>query len=94
MKRLIGLLLAIAIVVSVVPYARSLGTPSSPLNIAAKNWIPLGDTAGFVITRPLPGDPWPAAGMVKGYFMVRQGNDWLRVDSGQDLQVQPATIAR
>jgi len=90
MKRIIALLLAIAIVVSVVPYARSLGTSSSPPNIAAKNWIALGDAAGFVITRPVPGDPWPAAGMVKGYFMVRQGSDWLRVESGQDMQVQPA----
>ena len=94
MKRLIGLLLAIAIVVSVVPYARSLGTSPPPPSIAAKNWIALGDAAGFVITRPLPGDPMPAPGAVKGYFMVRQGNDWLRVESRQDMQVQPATIAR
>jgi hypothetical protein len=94
MKRLFGLLVAVAIVITAVPYARSLGAPPSPPNIAAKNWIPLGDEAGFVITRPLSDDPKPAPGMVKGYFMVRQGNNWLRVDSGQDLQVQPATITR
>jgi hypothetical protein len=80
MKKILGLLLAIAIVIAAVPYARSLG--ASPA------------AGGFVISRPSPGDPWPAAGVVKGYFMVRQGNDWLRVDSGQELQVQPATITR
>jgi hypothetical protein len=94
MKRLFGLLVAVAIVITAVPYARSLGAPPSPPNIAAKNWIPLGDAAGFVIIRPLPGDLMPAPGVVKGYFMVRQGNSWLRVDSGQDSQVQPATITR
>jgi hypothetical protein len=94
MKRLIGLLLAIAIVVSVVPYARSLGTPPSPPGVSAKNWIPFGDAAGFVVTQPLPGDPIPAPGAVKGYFMVRQGDNWLRVESRQDMQVQPATITR
>jgi hypothetical protein len=59
-----------------------------------KTGSPIGDAAGFVIIRPLPGDLMPAPGVVKGYFMVRQGNSWLRVDSGQDSQVQPATITR
>lgn len=94
MKPLLGFLLVIAIVVSVVPYARSLGAPPSPPGVSAKNWIPLGDAAGFVISRPLPGDPMPAPGAVKGYFMVRQGSNWLRVETGQDMQVQPATITR
>jgi hypothetical protein len=94
MKRLLGLVLAIAIVVTVVPYARSLGAPPSPPGVPTKNWIPFGDAAGFVVTQPLPGDPRPAAGMVKGYFVVRQTNNWLRVDSGQDVQVEPATITR
>jgi hypothetical protein len=93
MNKLLGLLLAIAIVVAVVP-SRSLGAPPSPPGIPAKNWVPLGDVAGFVITPPLSGDPRPPAGMVKGYFVVRQGNIWLRVDADRDVQVQPATITR
>jgi hypothetical protein len=51
MKRLLGLVLAIAIVVTVVPYARSLGAPPAPPGVSAKNWIPFGDAAGFVVTQ-------------------------------------------
>jgi hypothetical protein len=94
MKKLLGLFLAIIIVIAAVPYARSLGTSPPPPNIAPKNWIPFGDAAGFVISRPVPGVPMPAPGAGKGYFMVLQGNSWLRVESGQDMQVQPATITR
>jgi hypothetical protein len=86
MKKVFGLALIIAIVMSVVPYARSLGTPPSPLGVPADNWIPFSDYAGFVVTSgdSLPSKDKPPASTVKGYFMVRQGKSWKRVDSEQE----------
>jgi hypothetical protein len=83
MKVMFSLLFAAAFLVSAVPYARSLGTPPSPPGVPADNWIPFSDYAGFVITPrdSLPSRDKLAAGTVKGYFMVRQRQSWLRVDS-------------
>jgi hypothetical protein len=82
MKAIFGLFLAAVFLVSVVPHARSLGIPPSPPGVAADNWISFSDSAGFVVTPgdSLPSRDKPAAGTVKGYFMVRQGKSWLRVD--------------
>jgi hypothetical protein len=94
-KKLFGLFLVIGIVVGAVPYARSLGTPPSPPDIAAKRWIAMGDGAGFVITLgdSISGAAKLTPGTVKGYFMVRQGNTWLRVDSQPETQAYPAALA-
>jgi hypothetical protein len=88
MKAIFSLLLVAAFLASAVPYARSLGTPPSPPGVPADNWIPFSDSAGFVVT---PGDSLqsrdkPPAGTVKGYFMVRQGKSWKRVDSEQEAE--------
>jgi hypothetical protein len=96
MKRIFGLFLVVAIAVSVVPYARSLGNPSPPSGVSASDWIPFGDSAGFVITHdnPLPGATRSTPGMVRGYFMVRHTNIWLRVDSAAPYDVQKAMMVR
>jgi hypothetical protein len=88
MKVIFSLLLVAAFLVIAVPHARSLGTPPSPPGVAADNWISFSDSAGFVV---IPGDLLPSrdkplAGTVKGYFMVRQGKSWLRVDSAQEAE--------
>jgi hypothetical protein len=95
MKKVLGLLLVVAIIVSVVPYARSLGMPPSPPGVSAADWIPLGDAAGFVITHntaPLVSPTKPGA--VRGYFMVRPGNSWLRVDSEPESRQYPVTLTQ
>jgi hypothetical protein len=95
MKTLLALALVVIVAVGVVPYARSLGSPPSPPGVSAKNWIPFGDTAGFVITdngydlkRGLRNDP----NVVTGYFMIRRANTWLRIDSSMQGQVHPAAL--
>ncbi len=90
MNKVLGILIVVAIIVGAVPYARGLGAPSSPPGVSAENWISFGDAAGFVIRHALPGDATLRPGMVKGYFMVRKGNSWLKVDSDPDVQAQPA----
>jgi hypothetical protein len=69
MKKLFGLLLIFAVLAAAIPVARSLGAPPAPPGISANDWIPLGDTAGFVITHtnaPL-GEP-AKPGFVRGYL--------------------------
>jgi hypothetical protein len=82
MNKVIGLLIVIAVVIGVGPYARSLSAPPVPPGISADNWIALGDTAGFVITNgdSLIGST-SSVGVARGYFMLRRGGNWLRVDS-------------
>jgi hypothetical protein len=43
MKHLLGIVLAALIVIIAVPYARSLGSSSSPPGVSVNDWIPFGD---------------------------------------------------
>jgi hypothetical protein len=95
MNKVLGLALIVAIVVGAVPYARGLGIPPSPPGVSASDWIPLGEAAGFVITHSTaPLAPPTKPGAVRGYFMVRPGNSWLRVDSEPESRQYPATLIR
>ena len=91
MNRIVGLLLIGAVVVGVMPLARSLDAQSTPPNIKASEWVPIGDAAGFVITRDAFSNA-PPSDSVKGYFVVRRSGAWLRVDSDPDLKTTPATV--
>jgi hypothetical protein len=96
MKQILGLVLAAVIIISAAPYARSLGTPSPPPGVSADDWIPLGDSAGFVVAHDnsMPAVTNPSAGTVKGYFMVHRKYRWLRVDAVPDYGIQKATTQR
>lgn len=85
MNRLLGTLLATAVVCAVAPYARSSGPPLVPPGISADDWIALGDSSGFVITNGdfLIGSN-TAVGVAKGYFMLRRAGIWLRIDTSPD----------
>ena len=73
------------------PLARSLDAQSTPPNVKASEWVPIGDAAGFVITHDAFGDA-PAPGSVKGYFVVHRSSAWLRVDSQPDLKTTSAAV--
>jgi hypothetical protein len=85
MKKIIGLLMVTAAAVGIVPYALSLGGPLLPPGVSAGDWIALSDRAGFVVTNgeALIGST-SSVGVAKGYFMLRRGDVWLRVDSTPD----------
>jgi hypothetical protein len=85
MKKVIGLLLVTAVVIGIGPYARGIGNPLLSPGISTDNWISLGDTAGFVVTNgdSLIGST-RSVGVAKGYFMVRRGSTWLRIDTPPD----------
>lgn len=82
MNKALSFLLVIAIAFGVVPYASSIGAPSTPPGISDSNWIPMGDAAGFVITN--------TGNDVKGYFMARREGTWFRVDATADYEAHPA----
>jgi len=94
MNKYHAFLLAAAIVVGVAPYARSVGVPAPPPGVQESNWIPMGESAGFVIAKGREGFQSGAArrapNTTKGYFMVRHAGTWLRVDSSSEYEAHPA----
>jgi hypothetical protein len=97
MTKLLGVLLAMAVVLGAVPIARSIEPPSTPPGILDRNWIPMGNAAGFVITngdRDAQGQSASVTGVAKGYLMVRRSGRWLKVNSGLEDRVHPAMDGR
>ena len=92
MKKVFGLALVTAIVLGIVPHARGIDAPMVPPGIDAGSWVPMGDSAGFVISnRDSPTGSASPVGVVRGYFMVRRSGTWLRVDAAPGYSVLPAT---
>lgn len=93
MNRMTALLLTAAVILGIIPYvARSGNAPSVPPGIAAHNWVPMGDQAGFVVTggandssNGLRSEP----NVLKGYFMLRREGVWLRIEPGPAPGVYP-----
>jgi hypothetical protein len=84
MHKVFGLVLATSLVMGVGQSAVSSESPVPP-GVSADNWILLGDRAGFVITNgeSLIGST-TAVGVARGYFMIRRGGIWLRIDTAPD----------
>jgi hypothetical protein len=68
-----------------VHFANGASIGDRPAGIDAKNWIPVSDKMGFVVTTP---NQYPSAAPAQallltppaeGYFMVRVGNGWRRI---------------
>jgi hypothetical protein len=62
--------------------------PDRPSGVVARDWIPVSDRLGFVVTspNPYPGalvtvdrQPLLLAPPAEGYFMIRAGNGWQRI---------------
>lgn len=98
MNKTFGLLLVFAIAGGVIPYARSLESPAPPPGVAAEHWVAMGDAAGFVITGnasdPKNGFKIGGSDQVKGYFLIRQGRTWSRVNTAPDLGIYQTGFAK
>jgi hypothetical protein len=95
MNKVLGLLLVAAIAVGIVPFARGIDTPAAPPGVRADHWISMGDAAGFVITNAgndLQKGLRSDNNVVKGFFMVRRGGAWLRIDSERDAGAYPTDL--
>ena len=91
MNKIFALVVVFAIAVGVIPYARSWESPAPPPGVAADHWVAMGDAAGFVITGtesdPKHGFKAGGSDQVSGYFLIRQGRTWSRVNTTPDLGI-------
>jgi hypothetical protein len=87
MNKVLGLILVCSIALGSVPFARGIERPiDRPQGIAEENWIPMGAAAGFVITavaNDLRNGLRDEPNVLAGYFMVRHGKSWLRIQSNE-----------
>ena len=59
--------------------------PPLPPGIGASEWIPMGESAGFVVLSGSANHPE----RVTGYFLAKHGNTWKRLDSQTTFEFQP-----
>jgi hypothetical protein len=69
-----------------VHFALGASGPDRPAGVAERDWIPVSDKMGFVVTTPhtyplapLDQQPLLLASPAEGYFMVHTGNVWQRL---------------
>jgi hypothetical protein len=79
---------AVLILISALSVHFALGAspPDRPSGVAEREWIPVSDKMGFVVTTP---HLYPGAGgdgqvllltpPTEGYFMIRASNGWQRI---------------
>jgi hypothetical protein len=87
MKAITAALLVLASVLTI-HFALGASSPDRPPGVAERDWIPVSDKMGFVVTTPKgnPGalvttdrQPLLLASPEEGYFMVHRGNIWQRI---------------
>ena len=59
--------------------------PPLPPGVAASEWIPMGENAGFVVLSGSANHPE----RLTGYFLAKHGNTWKRLDSQGAFEFQP-----
>ena len=82
MKTLLAIALLALIFVLALPTARSALRMEHPPGVAAQAWIPMGESAGFVVT----GSTMPT---LRGYFAMKRGNAWYRIDTIPEAGIAP-----
>ncbi len=85
MKAIAASLLILASVLAI-HLALGASGPDRPAGVEERDWIPVSDKMGFVVTTPrIYPVPMPdrqvllLTGPVEGYFMVHTGNVWQRI---------------
>jgi hypothetical protein len=91
MSKWLAAALILVIAFGSIPYARSLGGANIPPGISEKNWVPMGQAAGFVVTgsgNDLREGLKDSPNVMKGYFMIYRKGVWARVDPTPAADVQ------
>jgi len=92
MTKILAALLVAAIAFASIPLARSLDSPSStPPGVSSKNWVAMGESAGFVMTgaaNDLKDGLRSSPNVIRGYFMIRVRGDWVRADLTPGAEAQ------
>jgi hypothetical protein len=78
--------LLILVSVLTIHFALGAPTPDRPPGVAERDWMPVSDKMGFVVTTPhyYPGlgggvQPLLLTPPAEGYFMIRNRNGWHRI---------------
>ena len=78
--------LLIVLSVLAIHFALGASSPDRPPGVEDRDWIPVSDKMGFVVTTPhtyplapLDKQPLLLAPPAEGYFMVHTGNVWQRL---------------
>jgi hypothetical protein len=93
MKRILMLSVAVAIVsLTGVAIVSGQTAPDRPPGVSAKQWIPISDRLGFIVLPSASiaaGSADPDVLLVKppvdGYFMVKDGTGWSRVNIAEPV---------
>jgi hypothetical protein len=85
MKPIAAALLILSTVLTI-HFALGASPPDRPAGVEERDWIPVSDKMGFVVTTPhtyplapLDKQPLLLAPPAEGYFMVHTGNTWQRL---------------
>ena len=85
MKAITATLLILAPVLTI-HFALGASTPDRPPGVAERDWMPVSDKMGFVVTTPhyYPGlgggdQPLLLIPPAEGYFMIHNRNGWHRI---------------
>ena len=90
MKKLWAIVVIGCVVGIATPLVLAQGGAAKPDGIAADSWVPLGNDAGFVVTREVSGS-LTVPGALNGFFMARRAGNWVRLEperSGQIMQLR------
>ena len=92
MKAIAAALLILASVLAI-HFANGASTPDRPAGVAERDWIPVSEKMGFVVTSPRSFPmPMPDRQVLfltspaEGYFMVHTGDVWRRLEIKDPLK--------
>lgn len=83
MRRLIAATIVTAIAVVAISSAQNVDNSEYPPGVSPQNWISMGTAAGFVVTSADFQGSDRSTGTLKGYFVLRRGGTWFRVDTSR-----------
>ncbi|HEY6620184.1 MAG TPA: hypothetical protein VIY68_11595 [Steroidobacteraceae bacterium] len=82
----IAAVLLILVSVLTIHFANGASPPDRPAGVAERDWIPVSDKMGFVVTSPhlYPGPGGDSQVLLltppaEGYFMIHNRNGWHRI---------------
>lgn len=82
MKTVFAIFLTVFLVVATQHRIKAADESSVPPGISAEAWLPIGETAGFVISSSGMSTQKDASGqVVRGYFFAKKNGTWFRLDA-------------
>ena len=82
MKTVISVFVALVIAIALHQGVKAAGESSMPPGISADAWVPISDTAGFLISpSAMPTQKGASSQVLTGYFFARKNGIWFRLNA-------------